>query len=160
MSSPDLPAPATVRGVAPALIYNRMAAVRAYENILQNASLDQLHALRIEFKKLRYAVEFFREVLGEESREVIQGLKKVQDHLGDLNDARVACQLISEFLAGWELKQELLPLSERRSPKPVVDYLAAKHAERHHLMQTFPKTWEAFNSLQFRKSLANAIAVI
>jgi CHAD domain-containing protein len=44
------------------LIYTRLEAVRAYEAILPQATIPQLHLLRIEFKKLRYAVEFFRDV--------------------------------------------------------------------------------------------------
>ena len=70
----DAPAPNRVCEVAPVLIYTRLACVRAYETILNNARLDQLHALRIEFKRLRYAVEFFREVLGEVDKQVIQTL--------------------------------------------------------------------------------------
>jgi len=45
-----------VRDVVPMMIYQRLAAVRAYDAILNNASFVQLHALRIEFKKLRYSV--------------------------------------------------------------------------------------------------------
>ncbi len=147
-----------VRDFAPVLIYNRLAAVRAFESVLSNASLDQLHALRIEFKKLRYAVEFFREVLGEQAREVISALKAVQDHLGNLNDARVATQMISEFMEAWEARQAQLPLAERKSPEPIVAFLAAKHAERYHLMVTFPETWAMFNRPEFRQNLAMAIA--
>ena len=42
---------------APVLIYTRLAGVRAYGPLLSTASLEQLHALRIEFKKLRYALD-------------------------------------------------------------------------------------------------------
>lgn len=57
--------------IAPILIYGRLAAVRAFNTILETAALEQFHALRIEFKKLRYTVEYFREVLGAESKAVI-----------------------------------------------------------------------------------------
>jgi CHAD domain-containing protein len=76
--------------LAPLLIYTRLASVRAFNAILPDASIEQLHGLRIEFKKLRYTIEFFREVLGEEARAVIDDLKALQDHLGDLNDAQGA----------------------------------------------------------------------
>ncbi len=50
--NPDgLPTASLVREVAPKLIYTRMAAVRAFDSILGNASLEQFHALRIEFKE-------------------------------------------------------------------------------------------------------------
>jgi CHAD domain-containing protein len=147
-----------VRDFAPVLIYNRLGSVRAFEPLLVNASLEQLHALRIEFKKLRYAVEFFQEVLGKQAKDVINELKKIQDHLGDLNDARVATQMISQFLEAWESQQAQQRLAERQSPEPIVAFLAAKHAERYHLMVTFPDTWASFNRPEFRQNLALAIA--
>jgi CHAD domain-containing protein len=158
--SPDCPVPPLARDAAPVLIYSRFAAVRAYDQLLQSATLEQLHALRIEFKKLRYAVEFFREILGKESKNVIGVLKNMQDHLGDLNDAQVATQLLSDFLAHMEFSHIDMPLSERRSPEPVVVYLAAKHAERHRLMHTFPQAWEQFIKPEFRKDLALAVAAL
>lgn len=156
----DPPEPNLVKDVAPVLIYTRLTSVRAYESILQSATLDQLHALRIEFKKLRYAVEFFREVLGDQVKDVISLLKDMQDHLGNLNDARVACQLIDDFLKGWELTQANLPLSERQSPEPIVAYLAAKHAERYALIVSFPETWAKFDSPKFRQDMAMAVSAL
>jgi CHAD domain-containing protein/transposase-like protein len=154
------PRPFLVRDFAPVLIYNRLAAVRSFDAVLANASLDQLHALRIEFKKLRYAVEFFREVLGEQSEDVISALKTMQDHLGDLNDARVATQRISQFMEDWETRQAQLPLAQRQSPEPILAFLAAKHAERYHLMVAFPEAWAVFNRPEFRQNLALAIAAL
>jgi CHAD domain-containing protein/transposase-like protein len=158
--SAQCPVPQMARDAAPVLIYSRFGAVRAYDQLLESATLEQLHALRIEFKKLRYAVEFFREILGKEAKSVINVLKTMQDHLGDLNDAQVATQLLSDFLARMETSHLDLPLSERRNPEPVVVYLAAKHAERHHLMRTFPAAWESFNQPQFRQNLALAVAAL
>ena len=152
--------PTLVRELVPVLIYTRLAAVRAYEKIVPNAAIEQLHALRIEFKKLRYTVEYFREVLGEGANEVIEDIKGLQDHLGDLNDADVACQILREFIESWEERQIDLPLQERKNPEPVVAYLAAKHAERHRLMITFPEAWVHFNRPELRKNLALAISVL
>ena len=149
-----------VRHVAPVLIYTRLAAVRAYESVVPNAAIEQLHALRIEFKKLRYTVEYFREVLGEEAGEVIDDIKTLQDHLGDLNDADVACRILREFIETWEEHQISLPLHERKNPEPVVAYLAAKHAERHHLMVTFPEAWARFTRPEFSKQVALAVSVL
>ena len=154
------PEPDLVRHVAPILVYTSLAAVRAYDKVISNAVIEQLHALRIEFKKLRYTVEFFREVLGIQSKEVINDLKTLQDHLGDLNDANVACQILREFIETWEERQMALPLQERQNPEPVVDYLAAKHAERYNLMVTFPEAWTHFNRPEFLENVALAISVL
>lgn len=154
------PKPDLVRHVAPILVYTNLAGVRAYEKIISNAMIDQLHALRIEFKKLRYTMEFFREVLGESSKEVINDLKILQDHLGDLNDANVACNILRKFIETWEERQTDLPLQERQNPEPVVAYLAAKHAERHNLTVTFPRTWAHFNRPEFLENVALSVSVL
>jgi CHAD domain-containing protein len=155
-----LPAAAKVRHLAPTLIYTRLAAVRAFEAILPTATVPQLHALRIEFKKLRYTMEFFQEVLGPEARSVINVIKKVQDHLGDLQDAEVACQRLRLFLDTWDSGQVWLALAERQSPAGIITYLAERHTERHRLITTFPDTWAAFNNPALQRSLALAISIL
>ncbi len=51
---------------------------------------EQLHALRIELKKLRYLLEFFRSLYEPvEVERLIGALKRLQDNLGDFNDLRV-----------------------------------------------------------------------
>ena len=152
--------PHRLREVVPVLIYNRMASVRAFEPVLKSARIEQLHALRIEFKKLRYAVEYFREVLGPEAKSVIEVIKKLQDHLGDLNDADVATRLLRGFLDDWDAQQEGLPISERQNPGGIIAYLAFQHAQRHELMVTFQHAWNEFASPEFRQALAMAIAVL
>jgi CHAD domain-containing protein len=147
-----------VKHVVPILIYTRLKAARSYEAIISNAAAEQLHALRIEFKKLRYTMEFFREVLGKEAKIVIDELKTLQDHLGDLNDANVACQILSEFIKGTKEAQNELPLEERQSLEPMAAYLAAKHAERHSLMVAFPALWEHFNRPETMKNIALSIS--
>ncbi len=154
-----LPLPARVCDVAPPMIYARLGAVRAYAAILETASLPQLHALRIEFKKFRYTLEFFREVLGSESKGIIDEVKTMQDHLGDLNDAEIACQVINRFLQEWDATLPTLPLEQRINLEPVVGYLAYHHTERHRLLTTFPAAWEHFNRPELRQELSRAVSV-
>jgi CHAD domain-containing protein len=150
--------PLLVRHAAPSMIYQMLAAVRAYEGVLAEATLEQLHALRIEFKRLRYTLEYFREVLGDPVVSIIQDIKTVQDHLGNLNDADVTCRTLSGFLRNWEVHQQQLPLIDRENPEPIVRYLAAKHAERHELMVSFRDTWAKFIRPEVRRMLAEAVA--
>ena len=152
--------PHLVQHIVPVLIYTRLAAVRAYGPILESATIAQLHSLRIEFKKLRYTLEFFREVLGEETGELIEEIKNLQDHLGDLNDADVACSILRKFLDQWESRQVYRPISERENPEPVVAYLANKHAERYFLTTTFQDVWLGFDQPGMRAKLASAVAVL
>ena len=56
--------PYQVRHVVPRLVFTAYEAVRAYETILDAAPITTYHRLRIDFKRLRYGLEFFRSVLG------------------------------------------------------------------------------------------------
>jgi len=50
----------------------------------------ELHALRIECKKLRYLMEFFSSLFPEEEIETLTSqMKKLQDNLGSFNDLRI-----------------------------------------------------------------------
>jgi CHAD domain-containing protein len=150
------PEPTHVAHVGPQLIYTCWAGVQAFGPLLHGAPVAVLHALRIECKKLRYVLEFFREVLGPEVGEVIAEVTALQDHLGHLNDANVANALLSDFLFG----------SGRDDSSPsliapgVVAYLAVKQRELQRLMGTFPQAWEQFNRPEVRRWLAGAVAVL
>ncbi len=156
----DIPSPNLVSELAPVLIYQRLGAVRSYDPFLEEAPLELLHALRIEFKKLRYTVEYFREVLGQEAKTVIDDLKKMQDHLGDLNDANVAVQSLGDFIESWEVEQARLPESEGENIDGVAAYLTYQQAELVRLRDTFPEAWAYFNRPEFRQNLASSISVL
>ncbi len=160
-SMPDgLLTPNLVCEIAPKLIYSCLGDVRAFEPLLDTATLPQFHALRIAFKKFRYSVEFFQEVLGPEVKLVIGDLKKIQDHLGELNDAQVATLILRDFLGEWDIQQQALPVLERTGPASIMAYLSTVYARRQQLMDTFRNTWEHFNRPEFRQSLASAVAAL
>jgi CHAD domain-containing protein len=150
------PRPTLVRHVAPRLIYARWAAVQAFSTLLDGASVPMLHALRIECKRLRYTLEFFREVLGAEVGDVIAEVVQLQDHLGELNDADVANAMLSDFLFAAPATAP----SERRIAPGVVAYLAVKQRELQALIESFPQTWGRFNRPEVRTWLAGTVAVL
>lgn len=156
----NLPIPSRVKELAPVLIYERLAEVRAFEPLLVDASIETLHALRIEIKRLRYTVEFFQDILGPDVGSIIDQMKSMQDHLGELNDDQIAAQRIAQFLEDWDIDQEQLPISERRNPETIVSYMAYNHSELHRLTATFKDVWAAFNQEEFRRQLALAISVL
>jgi CHAD domain-containing protein len=150
------PKPTQVRHVAPQLIYARWADVQAFGPVLPGAPVDVLHALRIECKRLRYTLEFYEEVLGPEAEQMIDEVVRLQDHLGDLNDADVANALLSDFLFASRGRGP----RERRIAPGVVAYLAVKQRELQELIETFPPAWERFNRAEVRQWLAGAVAVL
>ena len=94
----DEPVPFQVRHVAPSLIITHYESVRAFERLLPGAPLLTYHALRIDCKGLRYALEFFRDLLGDEAPALIKQVTGMQDLLGELQDAHVAEALLDGFL--------------------------------------------------------------
>ena len=137
--------PRQVRHQAPVHIYRRLAAVRAFEEHVATATVPELHQLRICFKELRYTLEFFAPVLGREIEAVLADLNKIQDHLGDLNDARVALTLLAETegqAAGVRI------------------YQAAQEMELAQLVDTFGPVWDTFNGVAWRDRVAAALSVL
>jgi len=157
---PKTTQPDQVRELAQRMIYERLAVVRSYEQDLGNAAIKELHTLRIELKKLRYTVEFFRDVLGPESKEVINNIKILQDHLGNLNDADVASQMVNEFIVTLEKEQATLSAHERVNPEAMFTYLAKREGERHRFLSTFPQLWQRVMGGGFSEKLTEAISVL
>jgi CHAD domain-containing protein len=155
-----IPQPYQIRHLAPVMIYQHAAEVRCFDTILESASLEQHHALRIQFKKFRYTVEFFKEILGPEANAVISDLKKMQDHLGDLNDASVAAVMLKDTLDNWQTEQIKLPLIQRTNSYGTMRYLSYRLRERDQLLKSFPETWKWFKRDDFRKNLALAVAIL
>jgi CHAD domain-containing protein len=149
-----------VRHVAPRLIYEHYEQVRAYEAVTDDAPITTLHALRIDFKRLRYTLEFFEEVLGSQARQVINEIKTMQDHLGDLNDADVAETMLREFVDHHNQAYSGVPLTMRPDISGVLAYAAAKDEEKRRLLDTFPKAWANFNRDKVRRDLALAVSVL
>jgi CHAD domain-containing protein len=147
-----------LRLVIPGLIYTRLNNVTAYKFIMPQITMTQLHSLRIEFKKLRYTVEFFREVLGKPAKPVIDVIKILQDHLGDLHDADVATDVLRAWLDRWDEQQTALSLSKRQGPVGILAYLSDQYAVRQQLTVSFPKVWEEFIQPEFQQSIAGMIA--
>ncbi len=61
----------------------------------EELSADEIHRLRILFKRLRYTAEFFRPIVGEEAAALVKECVVFQDCLGAHQDARVAAEMLS-----------------------------------------------------------------
>jgi CHAD domain-containing protein len=61
-------------------------------------SEQQLHRFRLQTKFLRYSIELFTDCYGEELAICLDRLRKVQTHLGDMNDCTTTKELTAEIL--------------------------------------------------------------
>jgi CHAD domain-containing protein len=146
------PRPTLVAHVVPAEIWTRYAAVCAFGTVLPWASVEMLHALRIEAKGLRYLLEFFREVLDPCVEDAIGAIVAVQDHLGELQDAVVAIGLVRDFLAGPEAAAS--PGIAAAAGR----YLESRQAAIEALRRSVDRPWSAVSGAAFRSCLARAAA--
>jgi CHAD domain-containing protein len=159
------PRPHRLRQVVPVALYQSLAAVRAYDEWLAvpPIPLGRYHQLRIASKRLRYTLEFFREVLGPEAGLLVGRIKALQDHLGDLQDAVVACGLLRDFLiwGTWGRPAQNTPWPVTPIVAPgVATYLAFRQAEIQRLVETFPAAWDPVRGPEFGQLLAASVAVL
>ncbi len=146
----DSETPSQLRHVLPTLIYEHLGTVRAYDARIADADPNTLHALRIEFKRLRYLVSLFAEVLGTSIKDFVKELKAIQDHLGRLNDLHVAQERLNAM-------REDLDEAEAEALGKYVDSL---HVEEEKLRAQVDDIWRRFNSKTVQRQLANAIAAL
>jgi len=85
-----------------------------------------LHKLRIHIKKLRYATESFSSLLPHKrTRKPLRCLNKLQDVLGDLNDARTAPRLVDALPSNGSARGRRVP---PRAEGLVQGWMAARAA--------------------------------
>ena len=142
------PAESQVRYRLPVEVYEHLATLRAFENGIAEANAERLHDLRIEFKRLRYLVAIFEPLLGTPGRDFIKGLKKIQDHLGEMNDAVVAQQTLTPLLA--DLDEAGAAVLQR--------YIHEQKAREAELQASFPDAWDHFNTRTVQRQLATSIS--
>jgi Uncharacterized conserved protein len=163
------PVPCRVMDVLPVLLYTQFAAVRAYDEVISDEtvvdpSLEKYHLLRIDVKILRYTLEFFKEVLGSESKDLIKDLKALQDNLGDMHDTVVALELLDNFekYGRWgEVGNKKSSASNGLQDYPGVDaYLGYRKQELQNLLDAFPDVWSKVIDPDFSVRFSQAISGI
>ncbi|MBN1446731.1 MAG: CHAD domain-containing protein [Bacteroidetes bacterium] len=149
--------PRKIGQIAPVLVLQRYMDIMAFDAQLERATLDQLHLLRIQFKKMRYTLEFFIDVLGDQARAAIREVTDAQDYLGKMQDDQTAMELITAFTHELDAGQSMRPLSERLNTAPLLTYLAERQSRKHHLLTSFGDTWAGFTGELFRRRMLRTL---
>ena len=152
-ASKDSAKPHLVRDVAPGEIWSHYGRVRAYEPTLRRASMETLHALRIEGKRLRYLLEFFGEVLGPDVGKAIEQLVALQDCLGAMHDSYVGIGLVEEFLAR---DHDRAPNGD--AAQAIQQYVRSKRAGLRAQRSELKVPWKHVIRKRYRKLLARMVA--
>jgi CHAD domain-containing protein len=151
--------PHQVRHVAGSAILIKYEAVRAFETLMEAPSVEQLHALRIAGKYLRYTLECFREALSPQSGNLIKDVTKMQDQLGILHDADVAAILIRDHIASQAGKAKRRN-EEYEVPAGLAAYLNDRETTVRRCHEEFFPTWSKLMSHAWRARLAAVITQI
>ncbi|AKB56451.1 hypothetical protein MSBR2_3406 [Methanosarcina barkeri 227] len=164
--------PHRVREVLPSILYARLADIRAYSEWVEGPyiSVERLHRLRIAAKGMRYTLEFFESVLGEDAKNLIKELKTFQDHLGDLHDTVVALDLLGSYLrtgewgsvesekaSGKKKFSEGVEGSAEGNAEGIESYLEYREEELQTLLNSFPDAWGKICNGNFRERIENAV---
>lgn len=107
---------------------------------------SELHAFRIRGKRLRYILECFPSILIPESQPALLALDALQKHLGLLQDAVVANELLAD-----------MKLLSNPDAKKILSTLRQEAAQQR---QQMPSIWDACTNVQFNQSIAATIRAI
>lgn len=106
-SADCLDAEVPVRDLANRLLSKRFRRIlKDGRKITPETPDEAVHDLRIQFKKFRYLLEFFRSLYdADEFGFLIKRSRKIQNVLGSFNDACVQTEKITSYLASIDLKR-------------------------------------------------------
>jgi CHAD domain-containing protein len=146
------PRASQVAHVIPSEIWAHYGALCAFEKVLPFASVETLHTLRIKAKRLRYLLEYFREVLDRSVEKAIAAIMTLQDHLGELQDAVVTSGLVDEFLAAPETR------AHPEAAAAATRYRDTRQARIAELRRTLDRPWSGITGAAFKSVMARAAA--
>lgn len=99
LQPPTRPVRDTIEAAAPRVLARRIERChRALARLRHDGTVERAHALRIEIKNTRYALEFLRAALPFEVDEHVDAITRVQDELGDLQDAAQTARVADELV--------------------------------------------------------------
>ncbi len=149
-----------VRDRLGSIIWQRYEALRAYETgctclytpvastAIDSATEEHLHEARIAGKRLRYALELFGAILGDEAKHAIAPLSHLQDCLGGVQDIATA----REYIATPSLQKH-----SRQPESALAGYLAHRERERETLLAQLPERWQHITGDYYRRTLAELL---
>lgn len=143
----DNDAAAPIFPLAQQRIYKRYRGIiKQGQKILISGEEAEMHALRIECKKLRYLLEFFLTLFPpQEMAQLIGQLKTLQSNLGDINDLHVQEAYLLRLA-------EELPLPESRAALLAVGALVVHlHQQREEAREQFSAAFTQFATAENRR---------
>jgi triphosphatase len=132
--------------VAPLLVKRRYRRLRKHGDVLGKESPPgEYHRLRIEAKKLRYAAEFATPLYGKAARRFVRRLTRLQDLLGEHQDADVVTGTLLELA---HTETALLPPDTLVAIGMLIE---RNHLHAHGLRQSFPAAYRKLRTRSWHR---------
>ncbi|MCW4026403.1 MAG: CHAD domain-containing protein [Candidatus Bathyarchaeota archaeon] len=126
--------------------------IKTGTRIEESTPAEALHRLRIECKKLRYLLEFFRSLYsGEEMKSLIKSLRGLQNNLGDFNDCQVQQEKLIEFARQMVDERNARPQTLMAMGRLVERLEKRQQAERGKFSERFAAFSSKGNRSRFRE---------
>lgn len=120
---------------------------------------EQLHALRISGKRLRYSAESLRELYPDRLALLLRLLRQLQDVLGEMQDYETQCAIIEADLARLKARHSRQPDStegieeSNEQEVAIADLLNDYRQKQEKLLAEFTLLWRGLSSRRFRRAL-------
>ncbi len=121
-------------------------------------AVEELHALRIAAKRLRYTLELFHDVFGAPGERLIDTVKAMQEELGEVHDHDVRLDLIAAEIAGVAAEDDDSGSTDSDPRTGLIALAARETAGRGRHYQAFRTLW-ARHAAQMRASLVGLSAM-
>lgn len=134
-----------VRDLGGSTIWRHYEALRSHDRGGLPEDDAELHAMRIEGKRLRYVLELFADTFGPRADAAVAALASLQDHLGGLNDIAVARKLLAPFR------------DDAEAGPATAAYLALRDQQGQRLRDELPARWEELCGEAYRRELMELV---
>ncbi|NQT51508.1 ROK family protein [bacterium] len=142
----------SIASLAPDLLHQRLDRVLQYGRRLSALDSDELHSLRIDCKRLRYAAEFLADLYPGQCSGVVGPMVYMQDALGDVHDADVYRERIEAFA-----RRSRQAMAEPRSAAAPQALIAHLERWRDESLQTAAATWSRFTGSRSQQHVVQII---
>jgi len=170
---PDRAVAASVRETVPLIVKEQLQTLLAQGELigLPDVPLSAYHLLRIDVKRLRYTLSFFRSVLGTEVKGALKMLEALQETFGGLQDATVAASHIRAVIEHGTWETPLQTETQWHAwvgatppvdalPKGLAEYLCASEAEITAFVTEAPAVWGRFHEAETPRMVRDALAAL
>ncbi len=144
---------------APLMLHTRLEEMYRFAPLaLHPDNVNDLHAMRIAAKRLRYTMEIFHAVFQQDDTAkefdwLSDKVKSVQEQIGEIHDADVRVPLLHDYL-----ERHAAARPEIRSGLEAL--IAAQRAQRDRDYQAFVKFWAKLQGQGFKRRFLQALALL